>query len=1106
MSKKIPFFVPTDPPFDPEKEEVSKWQAESETDFRSKVFAIDAKQHCELQTIPDGWATPLLFASALSDDRHPVHKRALRLWRCLIALVALREQRRLTVSFKSIPLPGTAPVPMLSGLAGAYLPRSGPFGLDWTPVQLISLQHGPAGIFSPLSVVAPAAVLMGGELQDIPGKLEERAEKEASAARILRTQANIAREVLSHDIAALRDGGELAHLRPTLAGWLKALDVKLRSALAAFLDKLAEQGAAEAIVDSHAQEAKKIFGVIENYINDLGFDPAKVVAIAADRLLVPADIPAAQYLTAVKPLACFSAKLAYLPVQENKGRRINDRWLAGRTPEREFLAPLSGEWISSWLEPHAKDDPSGERVRGALEKLVAGLAIKRAHNRRDEWLVELKVDDISASHRFSGNEVVELTNEPITALWPAIWRTGWKRYYSYSASAGVNWADSEGKPLIFLAKPSAPPSSDKQPPATQPSVTVARCERDRKPEDTTRRDFKSREIVAAIDGFPSWFSCYCYAGNDANRQELDCGVILPPAPIERKVGSPPERWFVAVDFGTTSTVVWCKPQDANGHYGPPKPVILSKPDLQWLTGSFALHADDARQNFLLPDVYEVRPQDTNDRGQGQFLTLINRFEADIGEAEEIWPILKTAIFIPSETYSTVETFIPSTVKGGLKWGTTAEAEKHLRVYILQVLLQICARAAEERVKEVQVRYTFPTAMDKMHRGWIDVAWALAAESVAKWSGLRVEVDRKTEDRGGNGVKPSQRSQACVAEAVANGLYFRSPEGGYAVLEAGAVTLDIGGGTTDFAIWGAGEGLAKSLRLHSSVLFAGQEILLKTIVKHADFFVWLEKQIGPSNDPRVAALAAAANESTKDYRILEAIVRQRGEQWRQKLGKIPTPPAMRSSLAIRLGALYFYAGLIWRIKADAANPPVPVPQALCSGGSAAQLLKWLAPITPEFESDFAIKLFSQGAGLKESQIKHHISKHRKLEVVLGLLEDASLEGIDFGETRTYAGERFSRGQAELTESEEFSEPANLTGLRCDKFPMLSAYLSAFNTAVEGSDLIRAQPIDANIGREMARPIRNAFSPTPPSSLKPLFFIALDTYLQASDQAAPDTALR
>lgn len=121
-----------------------------------QVTKVDA-QFIDIDSIPSMWARPLLFEIALYDKAHPMHDCVVGEWRGLLAMLALKEQRKFSLETKLITIPNEddEQTPEFLQALHRLLPQR---TLDdaettWDKLYLILFKGNPIGITSPTTLV-----------------------------------------------------------------------------------------------------------------------------------------------------------------------------------------------------------------------------------------------------------------------------------------------------------------------------------------------------------------------------------------------------------------------------------------------------------------------------------------------------------------------------------------------------------------------------------------------------------------------------------------------------------------------------------------------------------------------------------------------------------------------------------------------------------------------------------------------------------------------------------------------------------------------------------------------------------------------------------------
>ena len=103
------------------------------------------------------WARPLLFEIALYDEEHPMHGCVVGEWRGLLAMLALKEQRKFPLETQLITIPDGADgeTPEFLQALHRLLPQRtlDDAGTKWDKLYLILFKGKPIGITSPTTLV-----------------------------------------------------------------------------------------------------------------------------------------------------------------------------------------------------------------------------------------------------------------------------------------------------------------------------------------------------------------------------------------------------------------------------------------------------------------------------------------------------------------------------------------------------------------------------------------------------------------------------------------------------------------------------------------------------------------------------------------------------------------------------------------------------------------------------------------------------------------------------------------------------------------------------------------------------------------------------------------
>ena len=128
------------------------------------------KRHTNKQqdlAVPDVWAHVEVYKTALIDKNHPIHERAVQSWRGLLAILGLKAYHNLDVEIKAISLEKLAENPFnyelqkenranFAEVLRTILPYESLIGQEhWEELGIILYNGNPIGILSPSTLVCP---------------------------------------------------------------------------------------------------------------------------------------------------------------------------------------------------------------------------------------------------------------------------------------------------------------------------------------------------------------------------------------------------------------------------------------------------------------------------------------------------------------------------------------------------------------------------------------------------------------------------------------------------------------------------------------------------------------------------------------------------------------------------------------------------------------------------------------------------------------------------------------------------------------------------------------------------------------------------------------
>jgi hypothetical protein len=374
-------------------------------------------------------------------------------------------------------------------------------------------------------------------------------------------------------------------------------------------------------------------------------------------------------------------------------------------------------------------------------------------------------------------------------------------------------------------------------------------------------------------------------------------------------------WRVGIDFGTTGTMVYYSIPE-----GAPAPLRLSEERLRTISQTFeSLRAEKVNDHFVPTETVPVTRQ--------SFLSVW-RDAVQVGD-DQLKPLfdghihfVRTAVGYDAGATGTWT---------NLKWGTDQDERRRARAFLLQLCLQISAEAAAQGVLAISWRFSYPSAFSARQLDNFRQLWKLLVEECATLTGVRCEGDPRD-----------------LSESISAAVYFvRPPEDGPltpAPLRRGAVCLDIGGGTSDIAIWQG----QNQLRMYSSARFAGRDIFSGPLRACPEFIGSLVTILNGGNNAfnptRLQQFVQNGNRAAFDAAV-DAVLQDRGKDLLRELVNVvdtdqcpPGLPGFIELIQTGLSGLVFYVGKLLSNAAENELYDMFTPRVYV-GGNGARLFDW-----------------------------------------------------------------------------------------------------------------------------------------------------------------------
>lgn len=462
----------------------------------------------------------------------------------------------------------------------------------------------------------------------------------------------------------------------------------------------------------------------------------------------------------------------------------------------------------------------------------------------------------------------------------------------------------------------------------------------------------------------------------AKKQRISIGMLtLPVSPIPD--GAAAVSADVAVDFGTSSTRVFYKisgqAEKCELHIMEDSPLIVMGGRETW---------NVMRTNFVAPS-----PEGVAAPSEENLFSIYRRSTSDpMSKAE---PILDGVIYRAekSENVESYSYFMPD-----LKWGVCNN-----RTYFEAFIKQLCVHVMvilykTQSVTHITWKYALPESM-------LDLDQNAMAEAWTKIHGYLTDMAGSIQ----NTLAPRY-----IMESEAASRYFLFDKDGVANTEKGYLVADIGGGSSDIALW-QGNAETNVMKWHSSVNIAGRRMFTQWIG------LYLVHLSGMVNSEDLKAMVGAAFSSQISPEMRTALVERILNQYERDLKnaydeEIKNQPAgwgtaLCAKINLGVSMLMFAMGCqTGRLIHDGA---LAVPDGegsfvIAVGGNGSKMLDWTRCRNGVWEF-----FFRKGAefakGPIDSTVEIQKSGDPKAEVAKGLLDTHT---ITAEASQTRSGEELS----------------------------------------------------------------------------------------------------
>lgn len=467
--------------------------------------------------------------------------------------------------------------------------------------------------------------------------------------------------------------------------------------------------------------------------------------------------------------------------------------------------------------------------------------------------------------------------------------------------------------------------------------------------------------------FPEGYACTAAFQTTAQTKNIEIGLILlaKPDKLQLQINN---NCKLGIDFGTTNTVAYMSMHDK-------AEMIRFMNRLYQVTDyNDAYSKAELRRHFFT----------ISEQPNGDAISIRTLFNPNIGEftGDLNQPIFPGVVYYLDgiDNIRLDENFTNLIQGKEMKWDS-AQGIDYMKYFILHMGLQCMAEAVANGATKIEWYYSYPEAFNEEQISRLHRIWDNTVETFKK-------------------ICPTLVSDTLVdkSESTSMATFFQSEMGG--TYNRGMACFDIGGGSTDIAIWrGVGSTKPKG---QCSLRFAGNDILNKQLFKHRHILQYFTSNDKGYNE----ILQGLVNEEnyTKFNLDLEVLLKYNEKMLFKSLVATTVNKDVKMfirNIAFALSGIFFYAGMIVGNLRKNNKLGEDLPHCYI-GGNGSKLLDWVDNGNYDSEASGTFKsvysaCFAAGVKLKSSITKQNMnfyvrkSSRPKEEVAFGLMWSSSLSG-------------------------------------------------------------------------------------------------------------------
>jgi len=490
---------------------------------------------------------------------------------------------------------------------------------------------------------------------------------------------------------------------------------------------------------------------------------------------------------------------------------------------------------------------------------------------------------------------------PVIDIFPNYLGKNWKNYYIIQSN-----------PTEFIIKP-----------ILEEKALVRENGERRHPHLSEKKECKIINVVGE-KCFPEALSVQLSGHN------LQAGIIF--IPKNDTIDNVPHdiKRVVGVDFGTTNTNIYIQDSDEL----PKKWEFDFRDHYFKITNSTDQTRNELFDKYFFPNKNVKFPTPTAIR--------IFDLTADRRLGVDYFAYFMDNFVIPPDVYTNIKW------EENLQHGQTSKQKKYFKSLLFLLFLDAAAKSRTEgknRVQELKLWVSFPKVFSHSELDEFRASWKNSLQELISGDYSTILVFEES-SIGNSGIKikgllsgDQENILRYETEGRASGEYFASDKmmsGDKASAHAACVCFDVGGGTTDISIWGGDNEMVSD----SSVLLAGKHITqmfhkntsLRSILFPSDVVAKFDMVKGDFD--KFASVLNHALKTMDIKNILPSNAGNREVKW------------LRKMILLEFGAIAYYASMV-SYASSGKDPDAPIINRLQNrrfkcywGGNAAQYIHWL----------------------------------------------------------------------------------------------------------------------------------------------------------------------